>query len=130
MSKRNRKRYSSEFKAKVALAALKEDATLSEIAARFEIHPNLVGLWKREAVEGLSSLFTGKANRHEVSQEARIKELALKALAAGDVLNDQKMDELTSQVEGEVRKRIEALPKESLVIDTKGVVISGETGRF
>jgi len=64
------------------------------------------------------------------TQEARIKELALKALAAGDVLNDQKMDELTSQVEGEVRKRIEALPKESLVIDTKGVVISGETGRF
>jgi transposase-like protein len=39
MRKRNRKRYSSEFKWKVALAALKEDATLSEIAARFEIHP-------------------------------------------------------------------------------------------
>jgi transposase len=41
MSKRNRKRYSAEFMAKVALAALKEDATLSEIAARFEIHPNI-----------------------------------------------------------------------------------------
>ena len=75
MSKRNRKRYSAEFKAKVALAALKEDATLSEIAARFEIHPNMVGLWKRQAVEGVSSLFTGKANRHDVSQETRIKEL-------------------------------------------------------
>lgn len=75
MSKRNRKRYSSEFKAKVVLAALKEDATLSEIAARFEVHPNMVSLWKREAVEGMSSLFKGKANRHEVSQETRIKEL-------------------------------------------------------
>ena len=57
MSKRNRKRYSAEFKAKVALAALKEDATLSEIAARFEIHPNMVSLWKRQTVEGMSSLF-------------------------------------------------------------------------
>jgi len=75
MSKRNRTRYSSEFKAKVALAALKEDATLSEIAARFEIHPNRVRLWKRQTVEGMSSLFTGKANRHDVSQETRIKEL-------------------------------------------------------
>jgi len=75
MSKRTRKRYSSEFKAKVALAALKDDATLSEIAARFEIHPNMVSLWKREAIEGLSSVFTGKANRHEVSQETRIKDL-------------------------------------------------------
>jgi putative transposase len=60
MSKRNRKRYSAEFKAKVALAALKEDATLSEIAARFEIHPNMVSLWKRQTVEGMSSLFTGR----------------------------------------------------------------------
>jgi len=75
MSKRNRKRYSAEFKAKVALAALKEEATLSEIAARFEIHPNMVSLWKRQTVEGMSSLFTGKANRHDMSQETRIKEL-------------------------------------------------------
>lgn len=64
------------------------------------------------------------------TQEKRIKELALKSLAAGEVFNDQKMEEITSLVEGEVRKRIEALPKGSLVIDNKGVVISGETGRF
>jgi hypothetical protein len=64
------------------------------------------------------------------AQEKRIKELALKALAAGEALNDQRLDEITAQVEGEVRKRIEALPKGSLVIDNKGVVISGETGRF
>jgi transposase len=75
MSKTKRNRYSAEFKAKVAMAAMKEDATLSEIATRFEIHPNLVGLWKKEAVSGLSSVFSGKANRVEVSQEVRIKEL-------------------------------------------------------
>lgn len=75
MSKWNRKRYSAEFKAKIALAALKEDATLSEIAARFDIHLNMVSLWKRKTVVGMSSLFTGKTNRHDVSQETRIKEL-------------------------------------------------------
>src|SRR4030065_2866897 len=57
MSKRNRKRYSAEFKAKVALAALREDATLLEIAARFEIHPNMVSLWKRQTVEGIVVAF-------------------------------------------------------------------------
>jgi transposase len=35
----------------------------------------MVSLWKRQTVEGMSSLFTGKANRHDVSQETRIKEL-------------------------------------------------------
>lgn len=56
-----------EFKAKVALAALKKDVMLSEIAARFEIHPNMVSLWNRQTFEGMVSLSTGKANRHDVS---------------------------------------------------------------
>lgn len=75
MSKTKRNRYSAEFKAKVATAAMKEDATLSEIAAKFEIHPNLVGLWKKEAVAGMASVFSGKFSRVEASQEARIKAL-------------------------------------------------------
>lgn len=75
MSKAKRNRYSAEFKAKVAQAAMREDATLSEIAAKYEIHPNLVGLWKKEAVAGLTSIFSGKTKSADVSQETRIREL-------------------------------------------------------
>ncbi|UYM15676.1 transposase [Endozoicomonas euniceicola] len=50
MSKK-RKQYSSSFKAKVALAAIKGDQTNSELAARFQVHPAMVSTWKRELLE-------------------------------------------------------------------------------
>ena len=78
MSKTKRTRYSAEFKAKVARAALKEDTTIVEIAARFNIHPNQVSEWKKQAVEGLANVFAGKAERSDVVHEAQIKELHAK----------------------------------------------------
>ncbi len=78
MSKANRKRYSGEFKAKVAREALKEGAAIVEIAARYGIHPNQVGEWKKQAIEGLAGVFSGKASRTEAANEAQVKELHAK----------------------------------------------------
>ena len=78
MSTTKRNRYSAEFKAKVAREALKEGATLAEIAARFNIHPNQVSDWKKQAVEGLADVFKGKAARDESAHEAQVKELHAK----------------------------------------------------
>ena len=78
MSKTKRKRYSAEFKAKVALEAIKGEATLSELASRFGIHPTMIAQWKRQAAQGMVDVFSGKAGRHEINQEARIKELHAK----------------------------------------------------
>jgi len=78
MSKTKRKRYSAEFKAKVALEALKGEKTVSELATRFGIHPNQVGDWKRQAVEGLTEVFTGKTDHNDAAHEAQIKELHAK----------------------------------------------------
>ncbi|RAR56803.1 transposase [Onishia taeanensis] len=50
MSKK-RRRYSGDFKAKVALAALKGGKTTSELATRFEVHPSRASLWKRELLD-------------------------------------------------------------------------------
>ncbi|MEZ5480598.1 MAG: transposase, partial [Thiolinea sp.] len=55
MSKR--RRFTSDFKARVALEALRGDKTIQEIAARHKVHPNQVGAWKKQALEGLGSIF-------------------------------------------------------------------------
>ena len=78
MGKTKRTRYSADFKARVAREAMKEDATLVEIATKFKVHPNQVGEWKKQAIEGLANVFTGKANRDEVATEAQIKDLHAK----------------------------------------------------
>lgn len=78
MSKTKRNRYSAEFKAKVAREALKEEATIAEIATRFSIHPNQVSDWKKQAVEGFADIFTGKTGRKDIAHEAQIKELHAK----------------------------------------------------
>jgi transposase len=78
MSKRKRNRYAPEFKAKVALEAIKGEATVSEIASRFGVHPNLVMQWKRQAVEGMTDVFSGQPSHREIDREAKIKELHTK----------------------------------------------------
>ncbi len=57
MSKSPRRNFSPEFKAKVALEALKEDQTLSEIAAKYELHPVQITDWKKQLSAGSSSVF-------------------------------------------------------------------------
>lgn len=57
MSKKRRK-HSDEFKAKVALEAVKEVRTLSELSSIFGIHPTVIAHWKRMLVEGAPGVFT------------------------------------------------------------------------
>ena len=54
---RQRKSYTAEFKAKVALAALKGDKTINELAAQFEVHPTLIHGWKKTLLEQAPDLF-------------------------------------------------------------------------
>ena len=53
-----RRNFTDQFKAKVALEALRGDKTIQEIAARHQLHPNQVGQWKKQAVEGLADVFS------------------------------------------------------------------------
>ena len=78
MSKTKRKRYSGEFKAKVAREALKEESTIADIAIRFNIHPNQVSEWKKQAIEGLAEVFAGKTERNNVAHEVQVTELHAK----------------------------------------------------
>ena len=73
-----RTRYSAEFKAKVALEALRGELTTSQLAAKHGIHQTMVGDWKRQALEGLASVFSGKAEAQEAAQSAEVEKLHAK----------------------------------------------------
>ena len=78
MGESKRKRYAAEFKAKVALEALKGEETMSQLASRFGVHSNMISLWKRHAAEGMVDVFSSKAGRREGDQEGMVKELHAK----------------------------------------------------
>ncbi len=57
MTKRKRRNHASTFKAKVALAAVRGDKTVSELAQQYEVHPNQIADWKKRLVSGAEHLF-------------------------------------------------------------------------
>lgn len=67
--KKERKSYTAEFKGKVALEAIKGQRTVNEIASTFEVHPNQVILWKKQAVSQISDLFSNRRSRDDAADE-------------------------------------------------------------
>jgi transposase-like protein len=59
--KKSRRKFSSAFKAQVAIEALKERESLAELSKRFEIHPNMISKWKQEFLEKSSGVFDKKS---------------------------------------------------------------------
>lgn len=65
MSKTPRTPRTAAFKKKIALEALKEDKTMSQLASQYAVHPLQVGKWKKELIDGAESLFEGKKGRRK-----------------------------------------------------------------
>lgn len=72
-----RRNFSDKFKATVALEALRGDRSVQEIAAKHRVHPTQVSTWKRQAIEGLTGVFSDKLKRVE-DNDAEVKELHAK----------------------------------------------------
>jgi transposase len=75
-----RKRYSAEFKAKVALEAVRGELTAAQLASKHGIHQTMVGEWKKQAMEGLAAVFSDRSAAAETakSAEAEVEKLHAK----------------------------------------------------
>jgi len=73
-----RRRYGAEFKAKVALEALKGELTIAQLVAKHGVHQTLINNWKRQAIEGMAGVFSGKAEAEMSDREAHFDRLHAK----------------------------------------------------
>jgi transposase len=76
--KTTRKRYSADFKAKVALEAIRGDLTLAELAAKHGVHHTMIASWKRQAIDGMASTFSGAGDVARAASESEVEKLHAK----------------------------------------------------
>jgi len=69
--KNKRKKYSAAFKAQVAIEAIKEVETLSELSKRFDVHPQMISNWKREFISRGAEIFSSKAPDEEAEKREK-----------------------------------------------------------
>jgi transposase len=77
MSKKTRRRLEAALKAKVALEAVGNEATIAELAAKYQLHPNQIYAWKKQLLDGATAVFAGGSGK-EASREAEFTELYAK----------------------------------------------------
>lgn len=73
-----RRQFSSQFKAKVALEAMRGELTVAELAKKYDVHPNMIAGWKRRLAEEAAGVFERGKHDQNQSSEAQVKELHAK----------------------------------------------------
>jgi transposase len=79
MEKKNRRKFSADFKAKVVLEAIKERSTVEELAKKYELHPNQIHIWKKEFLNKASIVFS---SGESMSEDKKHQEEVLEKLYA------------------------------------------------
>ena len=99
---KKRQTFSKEFKAKVALEALREESTIQEIAVKYGVHPNQISQWKAHAIAGMADIFE---RPNKKSEETRKQEEENDSLLK--TIGEQKVeiDFLKKKVQTDIRLR-------------------------
>ena len=99
--KTTRKRYSADFKAKVALEAIRGDLTLAELAAKHGVHHTMIASWKRQDIAGMTGTFSGAGEAARAASEAEVDKLHAKI---GQLLVERDLYEGRFVKEGAIRR--------------------------
>ena len=81
MANRSRRNHGAEFKAKVALAAVRGEKTVSELAEQFEVHPTQVTQWKQQLLERAGEVFDGPRAKDEAPVDVKVLHAKIGQLA-------------------------------------------------
>ena len=73
-----RRNFGAEFKARVSMEAIEGALTMAQLAKKYDVHPNMVALWKKQAVAGMVGIFSGEIVPDEVAREREIHNLHAK----------------------------------------------------
>ena len=74
---RQRRRFSDDFRAKVAIEAIKEEKTLQELAEEFQVHPNQISVWKKQFLENAGKIYERRNTKDKELEKAEKQQEAL-----------------------------------------------------
>lgn len=83
-----RRKHTTKFKAKVALEAIKEQETLSELASKYHLHPNQITTWKKAFIEGAEGIFKAKEDTKKAKQREQEHQRFLSKIGELQMDND------------------------------------------
>ncbi|GHU44811.1 hypothetical protein FACS1894190_16520 [Spirochaetia bacterium] len=101
MGRKGKKNFSKELKAKVALEALREDATLQELAAKHGVHPNQISKWKKQAIDGTGEIFKNEKKESDREKELAAERDALLKIIGEDRAREEFLKKKYRQIYGE-----------------------------
>lgn len=75
-----KKQHSNEFKARIALEAISGHYTIQQLSEKNEVHPNMIGLWKKQLIESAHELFDRKGNDQELAERQEKEDMYLREI--------------------------------------------------